>query len=65
MTEVHPPIGVLVVAYNAPSTLVGVLDRIPPSLRSTITEVIVSDDFSSDATYLAVYPWNNPHVSKA
>ncbi|MHB8324912.1 MAG: methyltransferase domain-containing protein [Candidatus Dormibacteria bacterium] len=52
MSDGPPSIGVLVVAYNAASTLAGVLDRIPPSLRPRITEVIVADDSSSDATYL-------------
>ena len=44
-------VGVLVVAYNAASTLVHVLDRIPPDLRSEIHEVLVGDDHSQDATY--------------
>jgi glycosyltransferase involved in cell wall biosynthesis len=43
-------IGVLIVAYNAERTLGSVLDRIPEDFRSRITEVIVSDDFSHDAT---------------
>lgn len=45
-------IGVLVVAYNAASTLAKVLDRIPDELRPEIEEVIVSDDHSQDSTYL-------------
>ena len=45
-------IGILVVAYNAATTLAGVLDRIPPEIRSDIEEVIVSDDHSDDSTYL-------------
>jgi glycosyltransferase involved in cell wall biosynthesis len=45
-------IGVLVVAYNAASTLAKVLDRIPADLRPDIEEVIVSDDHSQDSTYL-------------
>ena len=45
-------IGVLVVAYNAASTLAKVLDRIPAELRPEIEEVIVSDDHSQDSTYL-------------
>lgn len=48
----HPRIGILVVAYNAASTLAAVLDRIPPDFRSRVTEVIVSDDSSTDSTYL-------------
>ncbi len=45
-------IGVLVVAYNAATTLAKVLDRIPEDIRSDIEEVIVSDDHSQDSTYL-------------
>ncbi len=45
-------IGILVVAYNAASTLAKVLDRIPAELRPDIEEVIVSDDHSQDSTYL-------------
>jgi len=45
-------IGVLVVAYNAASTLAKTLDRIPPDVRPEIEEVIVSDDHSQDSTYL-------------
>ncbi len=45
-------IGVLVVAYNAASTLAAVLNRIPAALKPVIDEVIVSDDHSQDGTYL-------------
>jgi len=45
-------IGILIVAYNAVSTLAKVLDRIPPTFRPLISEVIVSDDHSHDSTYL-------------
>lgn len=50
----EPRIGILVVAYNAATTLASVLDRIPPSFRSRIEEVIVADDASPDggSTYL-------------
>ena len=47
-----PRIGLLVVAYNAVSTLAQVLDRIPKTFRSRITDVFVCDDASQDATYL-------------
>jgi glycosyltransferase involved in cell wall biosynthesis len=47
-----PRIGVLVVAYNAASTLAQVLDRIPKTFRSRITQVFVCDDASQDSTYL-------------
>ena len=45
-------IGILVVAYNAATTLASVLDRIPSEFKPEIDEVIVSDDFSQDSTYL-------------
>lgn len=45
-------IGILVVAYNAATTLAQVLDRIPRELRGEIHEVLVGDDHSSDSTYL-------------
>ena len=45
-------VGVLIVAYNAATTLAKVLDRIPAELRPDIEEVIVSDDHSQDSTYL-------------
>jgi 2-polyprenyl-3-methyl-5-hydroxy-6-metoxy-1,4-benzoquinol methylase len=43
---------VLIVAYNAVSTLAHVLDRIPPAFRSRVAHVFVCDDASQDATYL-------------
>jgi glycosyltransferase involved in cell wall biosynthesis len=50
--ERSPRIGILVVAYNAVSTLAGVLDRIPPDFRAKVSKVLVCDDFSQDSTYL-------------
>lgn len=46
-----PKIGVIVVAYNAASTLAGVLDRLPASFRARVADVVVCDDASSDCTY--------------
>ncbi len=46
-----PRIGVLVVAYNASTTLRAVLARIPEDLHGRIAGVLVSDDHSSDDTY--------------
>lgn len=46
----HPRIGILVVAYNAATTLTQVLDRIPPSLDG-LAAVLVSDDHSNDGTH--------------
>jgi glycosyltransferase involved in cell wall biosynthesis len=45
-------IGILVVAYNAATTLASVLDRIPADFRSRISDIFVSDDHSQDSTYL-------------
>ena len=47
-----PRIGILVVAYNAASTLAQVLDRVPKSFRPRITQIFVCDDASQDSTYL-------------
>jgi glycosyltransferase involved in cell wall biosynthesis len=44
-------IGVLVVAYNAASTIAAVLDRLPPAFRSRVDQVLVFDDASDDDTY--------------
>ncbi|MGY6499524.1 MAG: methyltransferase domain-containing protein [Acidimicrobiales bacterium] len=44
-------IGILVVAYNAESTLAAVLDRIPSEFRPRVSQVLVADDFSDDQTY--------------
>jgi 2-polyprenyl-3-methyl-5-hydroxy-6-metoxy-1,4-benzoquinol methylase len=45
-------IGILVVAYNASSTLAQVLNRIPDDFRAQVADVRVCDDHSDDATYL-------------
>jgi 2-polyprenyl-3-methyl-5-hydroxy-6-metoxy-1,4-benzoquinol methylase len=45
-------IAILIVAYNAASTLRKVLDRIPKSVWDRIEEVMVFDDSSQDDTYL-------------
>lgn len=44
-------IGILVVTYNATSTLISVLKRIPPSVWENVEEVSVFDDASPDATF--------------
>jgi glycosyltransferase involved in cell wall biosynthesis len=48
----HRRIGIVIVAYNAASTLAKVLDRIPAWFAPQITKVLVSDDASQDATFL-------------
>jgi len=44
-------IGILVVTYNAASTLISVLKRIPPAVWANVEEVVVFDDASQDATF--------------
>ncbi len=46
-----PRIGILVVAYNAESTLRSVLQRIPPDIMAKVEEIFVFDDASHDQTY--------------
>jgi glycosyltransferase involved in cell wall biosynthesis len=47
-----PKIGILIVAYNAASTLARVLDRVPEVFRPRISQIFVCDDASEDSTYL-------------
>lgn len=44
-------VGVLVVAYNAATTLVKTLSRLPDSFAETVDHVMVCDDASLDDTY--------------
>jgi 2-polyprenyl-3-methyl-5-hydroxy-6-metoxy-1,4-benzoquinol methylase len=48
----EPRIGILIVAYNAVTTLASVLDRIPPDFRKRVSEIFICDDASHDATHL-------------
>lgn len=52
-----PRIGIVVVAYNAASTLASTLDRIPPELLPRIAEIIISDDASHDDTFDLARQW--------
>jgi glycosyltransferase involved in cell wall biosynthesis len=45
-------IGILIVAYNAVTTLNKVLDRIPKTVYDEIDEIVVFDDASKDNTYM-------------
>ena len=44
-------IGILIVAYNAVTTLSQVLKRIPPAVWKNVEQVAIFDDASQDATY--------------
>ena len=52
-----------IVAYNAENTLHKVLDRIPAEVREKVSEVVVFDDESKDATYQIAtdYRLAHPH----
>ena len=56
-----PRIGILVVAYDAASTLVDVLERIPDSFRPVIDVVLVSDDHSNDSTFEVALAYQRAH----
>jgi 2-polyprenyl-3-methyl-5-hydroxy-6-metoxy-1,4-benzoquinol methylase len=47
-------IAILIVTYNAASTLLAVLKRITPNVWRNVEEVVVFDDASQDVTYEAV-----------
>ena len=65
MSAVRPRIGVLVVAYNAISTLAQTLDRIPAEVMDRLDGVFVFDDHSSDHTYEAALEYKRAkHVDK-
>ena len=57
----QPRIGILVVAYNAATTLAPVLDRIPAEFRERIHKIYVNDDHSDDATYLIGLGYQQAH----
>lgn len=50
-----PKIGVLVMSYNASTTITKVLSRIKPNTWRRITEVLIFDDSSLDNTIKVVY----------
>ena len=60
----EPRIGVLIVAYNAVTTLADVLDRIPADFRQRIAEILICDDASRDATHLVAlgYKQTSPEL---
>jgi glycosyltransferase involved in cell wall biosynthesis/SAM-dependent methyltransferase len=52
-----PRVGIVVVAYNAASTLAATLDRIPAEVLPQLAEVIISDDASHDDTFDQARRW--------
>ena len=60
MPEAHrtaPKVGIVVVAYNAATTLAATLDRIPAAMLPRIAEIIISDDASHDETFDHARRW--------
>jgi glycosyltransferase involved in cell wall biosynthesis/SAM-dependent methyltransferase len=51
-------VGVVVVAYNAASTLAATLDRIPAEVLPQLAEIIISDDASHDDTFEQARRWS-------
>lgn len=51
-------VGIVVVAYNAESTLVKTLDRIPADILPQLAEIIISDDASHDDTFALAREWS-------
>jgi 2-polyprenyl-3-methyl-5-hydroxy-6-metoxy-1,4-benzoquinol methylase len=56
-TEDQIRVGIVVVAYNAASTLTATLERIPAELLPRIAEIIISDDASHDDTFSLAERW--------
>jgi 2-polyprenyl-3-methyl-5-hydroxy-6-metoxy-1,4-benzoquinol methylase len=56
-------IGILVVTYNAASTLQSTLDRIPVDFRERIDEILISDDASHDDTVGTGLGWSEANRS--
>ena len=54
-------VGILVVAYNAEKTLAETLNRIPPALFPSITDVFVCDDSSTDSTHAVALDYESAH----
>ncbi|MDX6301111.1 MAG: hypothetical protein QOF53_2325 [Nocardioidaceae bacterium] len=52
-----PRVAIVVVAYNAESTLIETLNRIPADVRPVIDELFILDDASGDRTYDLARAW--------
>jgi glycosyltransferase involved in cell wall biosynthesis len=53
-TRMEKRLAIFIPAFNAASTIVNVLDRIPPALRSQMAEIFVIDNHSTDNTSMVV-----------
>jgi len=55
---------VLVVAYNAQSTIIDLLHRIPQKVWETAEEIVIADDASRDNTTSVAYDYKKAHHRK-
>jgi len=51
---VRKKIGILILAYNAASTLIHLLEKFPPDIINLVDEIFVFDDASSDETFALI-----------
>ncbi len=54
-------IAIFIPAFNAASTIVNVLDRIPQGLRARVGEIFVIDNNSTDNTHMVVVDYREQH----
>jgi glycosyltransferase involved in cell wall biosynthesis len=52
---------IFIPAFNAASTIVTVLDRIPAKLKNTVTEIFVIDNHSTDNTQMVAVNYREAH----
>jgi glycosyltransferase involved in cell wall biosynthesis len=52
---------IFIPAFNAASTIVTVLDRIPEKLKNTVTEIFVIDNHSTDNTQMVAINYRETH----
>jgi 2-polyprenyl-3-methyl-5-hydroxy-6-metoxy-1,4-benzoquinol methylase len=57
LETVAPRVAIVVVAYNAESTLIETLNRIPDDVRPLVDELFILDDASGDRTYDLARAW--------
>lgn len=54
-------VAIFIPAFNAASTIVNVLDRIPPSLKDQVGEIFVIDNNSTDNTQMVAIDYRTAH----
>ena len=54
-------IAIFIPAFNAASTIVNVLDRIPAAIKQRVGEIFVIDNNSTDGTNMVVIDYRNQH----